>query len=211
MQCKDIANEDFLNAVRTASRLSGGGWAMAWDVGCVLAGHPEHIRADAAHQDIPTDECFPWRLVRAKAQKLIDKGLLDGCACGCRGDYYIPGEWPVENRAEVLVAPIVEGEDFWANAGWESLGYTTEDGVEPFEDQQVEDRALGRRVLIGTTVVRFKAPDLSGLGQILKDFADSMRGSLAEFRRAWAQTERDKKLSAMRSQYRARRGRRRFR
>lgn len=34
MQCKDIANEDFLDAVRTASRLSGGGWLMPRRIGC---------------------------------------------------------------------------------------------------------------------------------------------------------------------------------
>lgn len=106
MQCKDIANEDFLNAVRTASRLAGGGWAMAWDVGCVLAGNPEHVTMTSPHRDTPTGECFPWRLLRAKAQKLINKGLLEGCACGCRGDYYIPGEWPVDERIEVPVAKL---------------------------------------------------------------------------------------------------------
>lgn len=92
MQCKDIANEVFLDAVRTASRLSGGGWAMSWDVGCVLAGHPEHIAQTGSHADYALGECFPWRLVRAKARKLIDNGLLDGCPCGCRGDFEIPGE-----------------------------------------------------------------------------------------------------------------------
>lgn len=210
MQCKDIANEDFLNAVRTASRLSGGGWAMAWDVGCVLAGNPEHVTMTSPHRDSPTGECFPWRLLKAKARKLIDKGLLKGCACGCRGDYYIPGEWPVENRGEVLVAPISEGTDIWATGGWKPLGYTTE-GLATFPDEEAGDDRPRRTVLIGTTVVRLKVPDLSSMGRMIQEFADSMRASLDEFRRAWEATERSRKLSAMRSQYRARRGRRRFR
>ena len=210
MQCKDIADEDFLEAVRTASRLSGGGWAMAWDVGCILAGQPQHIGDHAAHHDAPGNECFPWRLLRAKAQKVIDKGLLEGCACGCRGDYWIPGEQPMENRAEVLVAPIGESANVWARTGWKSLGYATE-GPDAFDDEQAGDDQEGRRIVIGGTVVRLKAPDMSSLGRALKDFADSMRASLEEFRRMRERTERSKKLSDMRAQYRSRRGRRRFR
>lgn len=30
---------------------------------------------------------FPRKVVRAKLDKLVRKGLLDGCACGCRGDF----------------------------------------------------------------------------------------------------------------------------
>jgi hypothetical protein len=29
------------------------------------------------------------KLVLAKMRSLIDKGLVDGCACGCRGDFHI--------------------------------------------------------------------------------------------------------------------------
>jgi len=31
----------------------------------------------------------PRRVVLSKARKLIDRGLLDGCACGCRGDFEV--------------------------------------------------------------------------------------------------------------------------
>lgn len=30
---------------------------------------------------------MPEKVVRAKARKLIARGLLDGCPCGCRGDF----------------------------------------------------------------------------------------------------------------------------
>lgn len=32
---------------------------------------------------------LPDNLVRAKMKSLMQKGLIDGCSCGCRGDYEI--------------------------------------------------------------------------------------------------------------------------
>jgi hypothetical protein len=29
------------------------------------------------------------KLARAKIGQLIRRGLVDGCACGCRGDFYL--------------------------------------------------------------------------------------------------------------------------
>ncbi len=92
MQCKDIPDEVFLDAVRIASSLTGGGWAMYWDVGCVLAGHDYHLTIRGSHAAYPNGECFPAGLVLAKARKLIDRGIMDGCPCGCRGDFEILGE-----------------------------------------------------------------------------------------------------------------------
>lgn len=34
---------------------------------------------------------FPEKVVLAKARKLIRRGVLTGCVCGCRGDFEIPG------------------------------------------------------------------------------------------------------------------------
>ena len=31
----------------------------------------------------------PEKVVRAKARKLIRRGIIDGCACGCRGDFSV--------------------------------------------------------------------------------------------------------------------------
>lgn len=31
----------------------------------------------------------PDKLIISKMNNLIKKGLVDGCTCGCRGDYYI--------------------------------------------------------------------------------------------------------------------------
>lgn len=184
MQCKDIPDEVFLAAVRTASRLTGGGWVMLWDLGCVLAGNPEHLDSLRAHDDHPLGECFPWRLTRAKADKLIKRGLLEGCSCGCRGDFYIPGEWPVENQVKAAEASVTGSDVLGAGTG---------------------------RIVIGSTVVRFKAPNLEGLGQAVKELADSMQATFREFRRMCDRMNQSKKLSAVHSQYRRKRGRRRFR
>jgi len=32
---------------------------------------------------------LPDKLVRAKLDSLIRRGWVDGCACGCRGDFFI--------------------------------------------------------------------------------------------------------------------------
>lgn len=34
----------------------------------------------------------PNKVLRAKGQRLIDRGLLDGCMCGCRGDMELTAE-----------------------------------------------------------------------------------------------------------------------
>lgn len=40
-------------------------------------------------RSFPQGTATPPRLVLAKMAKLIKQGLVDGCACGCRGDYEI--------------------------------------------------------------------------------------------------------------------------
>jgi len=67
MQCKDIADRPLLRFV-AAKEAEKGMWVNAWDF-------------DPPYSDLP------GRLFRAKMGKLIDKGYLTGCNCGCRGDY----------------------------------------------------------------------------------------------------------------------------
>lgn len=33
------------------------------------------------------DESTPWKVVLAKMRSLIKRKLVDGCGCGCRGDF----------------------------------------------------------------------------------------------------------------------------
>lgn len=110
MQCKDIADEDFLDAVRIASALTGGGWAMYWDVACVLGGHREHVGQASSERRFHDEDCLPDNLVRAKAKKLIDKKKMDGCPCGCRGDFEVLGPDGLPEDRGGYVALIYDGD-----------------------------------------------------------------------------------------------------
>lgn len=49
-------------------------------------------RAAVTHDELmrqPWATGLPAKVVRAKMAALIRRGLVDGCACGCRGDYVI--------------------------------------------------------------------------------------------------------------------------
>lgn len=80
---RDIPDAVFLAAVETASR--GTRWATRWDVEATLAGLPTPRDFDT-YPEIPG---VPSKVVLAKARRLIRRGLLHGCACGCRGDFII--------------------------------------------------------------------------------------------------------------------------
>jgi hypothetical protein len=67
MQAKDIADEAFLDAVRQADAKHG----------CVTYWHVAELLE------------APEKVVLAKARRLISRGLLDGCTCGCRGDFEV--------------------------------------------------------------------------------------------------------------------------
>lgn len=59
-------------AVRAVWELSGHGdrWVMCWEV-------------DEAFPD------FPPKVVQAKLSRLMHRGFIDGCDCGCRGDWHL--------------------------------------------------------------------------------------------------------------------------
>lgn len=49
---------------------------------------------------------IPGKLVRSKMRKLIERGLVSGCACGCRGDFEITekGEkWLTSSETKVTI------------------------------------------------------------------------------------------------------------
>lgn len=74
----DIADEDFLLAIEyeinNARNPAQGTWAT-WG----------YEGADFGLQ-LRFSE-FPRKVLLAKARRLIKRGLLTGCACGCRGDF----------------------------------------------------------------------------------------------------------------------------
>jgi hypothetical protein len=82
MQCKDIPDEVFLDAVRCTlppwpTNTGAAPWRMKWDVQATLEAQLGPV---------------PERLFLAKVNKLITAWRLGGCACGCRGDYHLPDE-----------------------------------------------------------------------------------------------------------------------
>jgi hypothetical protein len=75
MQCKDIPDAAFLDAVKVNGRAAG--WRTRWEV----------------QRDLESViGWLPERLFLAKARTLIRRMLVLGCPCGCRGEYEIP-EW----------------------------------------------------------------------------------------------------------------------
>jgi hypothetical protein len=92
VQCKDIPDLVFLAAIDTViqERTDPGyvipSWASRWDVATVLAGRPDLVGTGYATQDWPG---IPPKLLLAKAKRLVLRHLIDGCFCGCRGDFEI--------------------------------------------------------------------------------------------------------------------------
>ena len=77
MQCKDIPDAVLLDAIRRSPGTSSQNWRMRWDVQAEL----EVVVGPV-----------PENLFLAKMRRLLARGLVGGCDCGCRGDYHLPEE-----------------------------------------------------------------------------------------------------------------------
>lgn len=99
---RDIPDERFLAAVQRTIELRPGLWATRWDLANTLGGREWAVAlyaiADASPNsdytfnipegvDIYDVPGVPAKVALAKAKRLIKRGLLNGCACGCRGDF----------------------------------------------------------------------------------------------------------------------------
>lgn len=73
IQCKDIPEQPILDYLDRRN----GEWAFLW--------------GDGGEDDISTafPKDTPRKLMLAKLGQMIKKGLIDGCTCGCRGDFEI--------------------------------------------------------------------------------------------------------------------------
>lgn len=71
MQCKDISDEPILHYLLKHK----GQWCGWW-------GKERNV---ALSMPVGT----PDKLVLAKMKQLIKRGLVEGCGCGCRGDFCI--------------------------------------------------------------------------------------------------------------------------
>ncbi|AWN02413.1 membrane protein [Mycobacterium phage Kanely] len=79
---RDIPDPTFLRAVEEATGAVAPGWAMRGDVTRLLGGVP--LGADLPSEDVPG---VPWKVVLAKFRRCRGRGLVEGCDCGCRGDW----------------------------------------------------------------------------------------------------------------------------
>jgi hypothetical protein len=74
VQAKDIPDEAILDHIPTWPQTISG-----WDV----------ARAIRYLGDSPIRPC-PQKAVNAKLRSMAKRGLVEGCPCGCRGDWHIP-------------------------------------------------------------------------------------------------------------------------
>ena len=86
VKTSDISDEAFLAAVQAVHDTKGM-WACFWEL------------AEALN--------VPDKLVLSKARRLINRGVLDGCTCGCRGDFEIPG-WRSRDVQLAKMRPAAE-------------------------------------------------------------------------------------------------------
>lgn len=72
MQAKDITDETMLTALAaTRGRNGVPQWSSLWDV-------QRHMST------------IPGKVVLAKLRSMIRRKVIEGCACGCRGDFQLP-------------------------------------------------------------------------------------------------------------------------
>lgn len=87
MQCKDIPDRPILELLDRARREAPSGhagWVLRWSYDgkpCILDAMPPELGS------LPEGQRD--KLALAKMAMLIRRGLVDGCTCGCRGDFEI--------------------------------------------------------------------------------------------------------------------------
>lgn len=83
MQCKDIPDLPIVEFVAALDNKRWGTWFMPDDP-------VQHHHPDTFNSVYPLfGEVVPHKLMLAKMANLMKRGLIDGCPCGCRGDYEI--------------------------------------------------------------------------------------------------------------------------
>ena len=83
MQCKDIPDRAIIAFIESLD----GRWGTWFDYG-------EEPPENSVVRAMPPGT--PPKLVRAKMAGLIRRGLISGCACGCRGDFEITDKGRVQ-------------------------------------------------------------------------------------------------------------------
>lgn len=104
MKCSDIEDYPILIAIANRQYYSSFGSTLH-DLAHVMWENVDYDIAVTGCSNYDDLEVLPYNLVKAKMRRLIKRGLVHGCACGCRGDftltvkgnmelasYYIPAE-----------------------------------------------------------------------------------------------------------------------
>jgi hypothetical protein len=81
VQAKHVPELAILQAM---ARHADGKWWTHWPYNMDDPGDPWSLLTA-----VPELAAFPDRVLRAKLGTLVRRGLLDGCDCGCRGDWVI--------------------------------------------------------------------------------------------------------------------------
>lgn len=81
-QAKDIGDAFFLGCVDFLSMQRQYPWHEGRLPG--YSNFPHWVMWTDLERVMPA---FPWQVIIAKAAQLKKRGLLDGCVCGCRGDF----------------------------------------------------------------------------------------------------------------------------
>lgn len=95
MQAKDILDEAVIELVRACAEARCNGdenWGWHGGRPGYNAGDPNPPKGHWANRFDITKALGnpPEKVVLAKLRSLVKRGLLDGCACGCRGDFELP-------------------------------------------------------------------------------------------------------------------------
>ncbi|MBV8060794.1 MAG: hypothetical protein JO253_04630 [Alphaproteobacteria bacterium] len=85
MQCKDIPDLPILQFL--ADLDASDEWPTSWGTWHVYEYEGQPSPPNSVTRAMPDKEATPSKLVQAKMRGLIERGLVDGCTCGCRGDY----------------------------------------------------------------------------------------------------------------------------
>lgn len=142
---RDILDADMLGIVWQLQRtpywpydgMKDPHWVSQWDLAGALrlAGYRAHHGPYG----------MPSGLVRAKASRLIERGLLDGCTCGCRGDFELttagrgllegPVTVPEPDILDELHQRLLDSMDQTPERPWQRVSHRRE----VFEDGTVID------------------------------------------------------------------------
>lgn len=114
MQCKDIPDTpvlEFLGELARGEVLSTyslfGQGPRTWAPSSATWGYPE--AGHCVSRVMP--EFTPPKLQLAKMRQLMHRGLVDGCACGCRGDFELTEKgWAAIGKERPRAAWEVEAE-----------------------------------------------------------------------------------------------------